>query len=78
MKRVRRNHTNALNLPTLHLEGGLFLPDQLEKAALGKASYQKEADYQIPAGLKLKDEYSRAFQIIAPAFSGSLKAQISR
>ena len=63
MKRVRRNHTNALNLPTLHLEGGLFLPDQLEKAALGKASYQKEADYQIPAGLKLKDEYSRAFQI---------------
>jgi hypothetical protein len=63
MKRVRRNHTNALNLPTLHLEGGLFLPDQLEKAALGKASYQKEADYQIPTGLKLKDEYSRAFQI---------------
>lgn len=63
MKRVRRNHTSALNLPTLQLEGGLFLPDQLEKAALGKASYQKEADYQIPAGLKLKDEYSRAFQI---------------
>lgn len=63
MKRVRRNHTIALNLPTLHLEGGLFLPDQLEKAALGKASYQKEADYQIPTGLKLKDEYSRAFQI---------------
>ncbi|PPD46943.1 MAG: restriction endonuclease [Methylobacter sp.] len=63
MKRVRRNPTNALNLPTLHLEGGLFLPDQLEKAALGKASYQKEADYLIPTGLKLKDEYSRAFQI---------------
>jgi hypothetical protein len=63
MKRVRRNHTTALNLPTLRLEGGLFLPDQLEKAALGKASYQKEADYQIPTGLKLKDEYSRAFQI---------------
>jgi len=63
MKRVRRNHVNAFNLPTLHLEGGLFLPDQLEKAALGKASYQKEADYQIPTGLKLKDEYSRAFQI---------------
>lgn len=63
MKRVRRTRVNALNLPTLHLEGGLFLPDQLEKAALGKASYQKEADYQIPTGLKLKDEYSRAFQI---------------
>ncbi len=63
MKRVRRNHNIVLNLPTLHLEGSLFLPDQLEKAALGKASYQKEADYQIPTGLKLKDEYSRAFQI---------------
>lgn len=63
MKRVRRNPTNALNLATLHLEGSLFLPDQLEKAALGKASHQKEADYQTPTGLKLKDEYSRAFQI---------------
>ena len=63
MKRVNRNHNTVLNLPTLHLEGSLFLPDQLEKAALGKAGYQAEADYQIPTGLKLKDEYSRAFQI---------------
>ncbi|MEI6068454.1 MAG: N-6 DNA methylase [Methylococcaceae bacterium] len=63
MKRVHKNHNTVLNLPTLHLEGGLFLPDQLEKAALGKAGYQTEADYQIPTGLKLKDEYSRAFQI---------------
>ena len=63
MKRVRKNPTALLNLPTLHLEGSLFLPDQLEKAALGKAALQTEADYRIPAGLKLKDEYSRAFQI---------------
>ena len=63
MKRVNRNHNTVLNLPTLHLEGCLFLPDQLEKAALGKAGYQTEVDYQIPTGLKLKDEYSRAFQI---------------
>lgn len=63
MKRVRKNHASLLNLPTLHLEGSLFLPDQLEKAALGKASLQTEADYRIPAGLKLRDEYSRAFQI---------------
>lgn len=60
MKRIRKNHGVLLNLPTLRLEGGLFLPDQLEKAALGRANLQTEADYRIPAGLKLKDEFSRA------------------
>jgi hypothetical protein len=63
MKRIRKNHSTLLNLPTLRLEGGLFLPDQLEKAALGQATQQSAADYRIPTGLKLKDEYSRAFQI---------------
>ncbi|MGV8637466.1 SAM-dependent DNA methyltransferase, partial [Pseudomonas aeruginosa] len=40
-----------------------FLPDQLEKAAHGRASAQFEVDYGTPKGVKLKDEYSRAFQI---------------
>ncbi len=62
MKKLRKNPT-ALNLPTLTLEGGLFLPDQLEKAALGSAQWQTEADYGTPKGLKLKDDYSRAFQL---------------
>jgi hypothetical protein len=62
MKPVRK-HTATINLPTLKLEGGLFLPDVLEKVALGQARLQAEADYGIPKGLKLKDEYSRAFQI---------------
>ncbi len=62
MKRIRKT-LSTLNLPTLRLEGGLFLPDVLEKAALGTARLQTEADYGIPKGLKLKDEYSRAFQI---------------
>lgn len=52
-----------MNLPSLKLEGALFLPDQLEKAAFGEAKYQKEDDYQTPKGLKLRDDYSRAFQI---------------
>ena len=47
MKRTRQNQA-ALNLPTLTLEGGLFLPDQLEKAALGRAQWQTEADYGTP------------------------------
>lgn len=62
MKKLRKTQA-ALNLPTLTLEGGLFLPDQLEKAALGSAQWQTEADYGTPRGLKLKDDYSRAFQI---------------
>ena len=62
MKRIRKTQA-TLNLPTLKLEGGLFLPDQLEKAAQGRASAQSEADYGTPKGVKLNDEYSRAFQI---------------
>lgn len=62
MKKLRKTQA-ALNLPTLTLEGGLFLPDQLEKAALGSSQWQTEADYGTPKGLKLKDDYSRAFQI---------------
>ena len=62
MKSVRTAAT-TLNLPTLRLEGGLFMPDMLQKAAQGQARLQTEADYAIPKGLKLKDEFSRAFQI---------------
>ena len=60
MKHKPRHH---LSFATLRLEGGLFLPDQLEKAALGAARFQSEADYHTPKGLKLKDDTSRAFQI---------------
>lgn len=62
MKRLRKTQA-ALDLPTLKLEGGLFLPDQLEKAAHGRADGQTEADYGCPKGVKLKDEIGRAFQI---------------
>lgn len=62
MKKIHKTHV-ALNLPSLRLEGALFLPDQLEKAALGEAVRQTEADYLTPKGLRLKDDYSRAFQI---------------
>lgn len=64
MKRTRNSKRQAaLNLPTIQLEGSLFLPDQLEKAAQGRALNQTEVDYGVPKGVKLKDEYSRAFQI---------------
>ncbi|KGM41019.1 restriction endonuclease [Aquabacterium sp. NJ1] len=64
MKRTRNSKRQAaLNLPTIQLEGSLFLPDQLEKAAQGRATDQTEVDYGVPKGVKLKDEYSRSFQI---------------
>lgn len=63
MKKTKRQIKSALNLPSITLEGTLFLPDQLEKAALGQAKHQSEADYHTPKGLRLKDDYSRAFQI---------------
>ncbi|MFW2014801.1 Eco57I restriction-modification methylase domain-containing protein [Acinetobacter bereziniae] len=63
MKKIKRQTKSALNLPSITLEGTLFLPDQLEKAALGQAKLQTEADYHTPKGLRLKDDYSRAFQI---------------
>lgn len=62
MKKTRKQSV-AFNIPTLTLEGGLFLPDQLEKATRGDADFQTEADYQTPKGLRIKDDYSRAFQI---------------
>lgn len=63
MQKIRNKVHAALNLPSLRLEGTLFLPDQLEKAALGEAVRQTESDYLTPKGLRLKDDYSRAFQI---------------
>lgn len=62
MKRTRKQSI-TFNIPTLTLEGGLFLPDQLEKAVRGEADFQSESDYQTPKGLRIKDDYSRAFQI---------------
>lgn len=76
MKRIRKAQA-TLNLPTLKLEGGLFLPDQLEKAAQGRASAQSEVDYGTPKGVKLKDEYSRAFQIACAQWQ-HFAAQIGR
>ena len=62
MRRIGK-HRVVLSLPSIRLEGGLFLPDQLEKAALGQAQHQSEVDYRLPPGLKLTDEIGRAFQI---------------
>ncbi|BDI05664.1 hypothetical protein CATMQ487_26340 [Sphaerotilus microaerophilus] len=75
-KNMKTSRTTGLNLPALRLEGSLFLPDILEKAALGQGRLQTEADYGLPRGLKLRDEASRAFQIASAqwrTFAGLLE-----
>lgn len=64
---MRVNKSN-LSFDTLHLEGGLFVPDILEKAARSEMEDQKPAGYNLPRGLQLTDEYGRSFQIALAAW----------
>lgn len=60
---MARKRNDLLMFDTFRLEGALFVPDLLEKIANGEHTVQREADYQLPKGIKLSDEYGRAFQI---------------
>jgi hypothetical protein len=55
--------SSALNFAYLQLEGGLFVPEHLEKAVSGGLDFQKSEDYEVLPGLKLNEEISRYFQI---------------
>ena len=57
MKRATTNST------CYQLEGNLFLSNQLEKAFVGQNHRQKPQDYQLPPGISIKEECSRAFRI---------------
>lgn len=59
----RRKASDSSPFDTLRLEGGLFVAELLERAARGDAPEQAEADYGIPRGLRLHDEYGRAYRI---------------
>jgi hypothetical protein len=41
--------------PSIRLEGGLFVPDLLERAARGHSDHQAATDYHIPKGTQLHD-----------------------
>ena len=60
---MARRPSDSLIFDTLRLEGGLFVPAVLEKAARGEHTAQKAADYRLPKGLALVDEQGRAFRI---------------
>jgi len=60
---MSKRNRESLPFDTIRLEGGLFVPDLLEKIARGDHIGQKEEDYHLPKGIRLHDEYGRAFQI---------------
>ncbi len=64
-----RRSSDSIIFDSLDLEGVLFIPAVLEKAARGELPDQRTpADYRIPAGLSLLDEQGRSFRIASALF----------
>lgn len=60
---MARRPTHELAFTALRIEGGLLAPDFLDKIAHLDAAGQTESDYDIPRGLKLRDEIGRYWKI---------------
>jgi len=60
---MARRHHSELAFPALTIEGGLLAPDFLNRIAHLQAEEQTETDYDIPRGLKLRDEIGRYWKI---------------
>jgi len=67
---MARRHPDTLIFDTIRLEGSLFVPALLEKAARGDHTEQGAAAYQLPKGLSLADEQGRAFRIAGALWKG--------
>ncbi|WP_323002872.1 Eco57I restriction-modification methylase domain-containing protein [Denitromonas sp.] len=60
---MARRSNQELAFNALSIEGALLAPDFLTKVAHLEAAEQAEADYDIPRGLKLRDEIGRYWKI---------------
>lgn len=60
---MARRNNHELAFAALSIEGALLAPDFLNKVAHLDAAEQSEADYDIPRGLKLRDEIGRYWKI---------------
>lgn len=60
---MARRNNHELAFAALSIEGALLAPDFLNKVAHLEAAEQAEADYDIPRGLKLRDEIGRYWKI---------------
>jgi hypothetical protein len=60
---MARRNNHELAFAALSIEGALLAPDFLNKVAHLDAAEQSETDYDIPRGLKLRDEIGRYWKI---------------
>lgn len=60
---MARRSSTELAFTALTIEGGLLAPDFLNKIAHLEAAAQGEADYDVPRGLKLRDEIGRYWKV---------------
>jgi len=60
---MARRLSHELAFPALTIEGSLLAPDFLNKIARLEAPEQTESDYDVPRGLKLRDEIGRYWKI---------------
>ena len=60
---MARARTTAIAFDALSIEGALITPDMLSRIAALQAGEQSETDYEVPAGLTLRDEIGRYFRI---------------
>lgn len=60
---MARRSSTELAFTALVIEGGLLAPDFLNRIAHLEAAAQSEADYDIPRGLKLRDEIGSYWKI---------------
>ncbi len=60
---MARRPNQELAFSALSIEGGLLAPDFLDRVARLEAAEQAEARYDIPRGLKLRDEIGRYWKI---------------
>lgn len=60
---MAKRSTTELAFSAIRIEGGLFAADFLGRVARFGATGQAEADYDIPKGLKLRDEIGRYWKI---------------
>jgi len=63
MSRSRAGRTSGLTFNAIVVEGALIAPAMLARIAQHQADAQKDADYNIPKGLTLRDEIARYFRI---------------
>lgn len=63
MSRSRTGRTSGLTFNAIVVEGALIAPAMLARVAQHQADAQKDADYNIPKGLTLRDEIARYFRI---------------